>query len=352
MSYLDNSKTQIVAKDLAYPESPAYCSDDSILLVEIRGERLTRVHPDGSTEKVASIPGGPNGLAMAPTGSNGEQYAYICNCGGFEWFSYPPGSDHPTLWIGGNQPANYTGGKIEKVNLGSGEVTELFGEYEIPPAALKAHGLSECKPPYKLRGPDDGVVDSAGGMWISDFGKQRPFERDITSVYYMAPGETSLKQVFYPLNSPNGIALSPDEKWLYIALSYERRVIKYEIAPGGTFKPNPKTTDGSYLVTGEFIGSSVLDSMRVDSEGNLYVVTMLPEGFDPNLNGGITVVSPEGDVLDFIEIKSPDGAIAPMPSSLCFGGTDLKTAYITCGGSGYLLSMPSRIAGLKPNFSC
>jgi len=171
-------------------------------------------------------------------------------------------------------------------------------------------------------------------------------------VYYMSPGGSAMRQAIFPLNAPNGIALSPDGDWLYVALSYERGVLKYEVGPGGTFKPNPRTLDGSYLVTGDFRGSSVLDSMAVDQEGNLYVATMVPTGADPSVNGGITVVSPEGRILDWIEIRLPDGSPVPLPSNICFGGPDMKTAYITCGGSGQLVSMPAQVPGLRLNYNC
>ena len=52
--------------------------DGSVVLVEIRGQRLTRVWPDGRKEIVAEIPGGPNGAAIGPDGK-----CYICNNGGF-----------------------------------------------------------------------------------------------------------------------------------------------------------------------------------------------------------------------------------------------------------------------------
>jgi gluconolactonase len=96
----------------------------------------------------------------------------------------------------------------------------------------------------------------------------------------------------------------------------------------------------------------VLDSLALDEEGNIYVATMVPQGSDPGISGGISVVSPDGEMLDFVEIKIPGGAPAPLPSNICFGGADMKTAYVTCGGTGHLISMPARIAGLKLNYNC
>jgi gluconolactonase len=345
MTYLDNGNISVIAQGLGYPEGPIWCSDGSVLLVEIKAQCLSRIGRDGSRKVVAAIPGGPNGAAIGPDGA-----VYVCNDGGFDWITIPRPNDSP-LVISNTQPRDYTGGKLQKVDLQSGKVTDLFTETAVPPACPPGFPKN-WSPPFPLRGPDDLVFDKDGGGWFTDWGKQRPTDRDTTGVYYMSPDGSTLRQAIFPLNAPNGIALSPDGKWLYVALSFERRILKYEVGPGGTFKPNPKTLDGSYLVTGAFKGCSVLDSMAVDADGNLYVATMIPQGADPTVNGGITVVSPQGDILDWVEIRLPDGSPVPLPSNICFGGPDLKTACITCGGTGQLISMPSRIPGLKLNFNC
>jgi gluconolactonase len=357
MTLLDNSRIDIIARDLEYPEAPVYCRDCSILLVEIKGERLTRITPDGERTRIARVPGGPNGLAVGPAQGNGAQL-YVCNNGGMSWIPYPPPPCEPPpadyksrLWVSGQQPQNYQGGRLQKVDLASGTVTDLFTETSVPPA-YPPLPFKTWDPPYALRGPDDLVFDGEGGLWISDFGKQRPRDVDVTGIYYVSPDGKTMRQAIYPLNSPNGIALSPDGLWLYVALSYERRIVKYRIASGGVFEPNPKTLDGSYSVTGAMPGISVLDSMAVDSDGNLYVATMIPKGYDPTVNGGISIISPEGALIDFVEIILPDGNSCPLPSNICFGGEDLRTAYITCGGSGYLISMPSDIPGLPLKYNC
>ena len=344
MSWLDSSATRVIAQGLGYPEGPIWCSDGSILLVEIHAQCLSRIHPDGTREQVVSIPGGPNGAAIGPDGA-----VYICNDGGFEWIPIPLGPSE-TLWVTGGQPADYGGGKLQKVDLKTGLVTDLATATANAPQSPRP--MPPWNPPFPLRGPDDLVFDRQGGCWFTDWGKQRARDRDVTGVYYLDPDGKTLRQAIYPLNSPNGIALSPDGCWLYVALSFERRIVKYEVAPGGSFKPNPRTLDGSYLLTGDFRGSSVLDSMAVDAEGNLYVATMVPQGADPGINGGITVVSPEGAILDFVEICLPDKTPVPLPSNVCFGGPDMRTAFITCGGSGQLISMPSRIPGLRLAFNC
>ena len=71
---------RVIATDLEFPEGPVVMPDGSVVLVEIRGQRLTRVWPDGRKEVVAEIPGGPNGAALGPDGK-----MYVCNNGGFSW---------------------------------------------------------------------------------------------------------------------------------------------------------------------------------------------------------------------------------------------------------------------------
>jgi len=74
------ANVRVLATGLEFPEGPVVMPDGSVVLVEIRGRRLTRVWPDGRKETVAQIPGGPNGAALGPDGK-----MYVCNNGGFSW---------------------------------------------------------------------------------------------------------------------------------------------------------------------------------------------------------------------------------------------------------------------------
>src|SRR5258705_3570104 len=101
------SDVRVRATDLEFPEGPVVLPDGSVLLVEIRGRRLTRVWPDGRKEVVAEIPGGPNGAALGPDGK-----MYVCNNGGFS--SVPgrgllmPGPPCPGRYIRGFRPGHGT----------------------------------------------------------------------------------------------------------------------------------------------------------------------------------------------------------------------------------------------------
>ena len=71
---------RVVTTELCYPEGPVWLEDGSVIVVEVRGGTLTRVHPDGRKQLVAQPGGGPNGIAVGADG-----YLYVCNNGGLNW---------------------------------------------------------------------------------------------------------------------------------------------------------------------------------------------------------------------------------------------------------------------------
>ena len=342
------SDFELISDQLAYPEGPVYLKDGSVLLVDIKNEELAKISVDGEKTTVAKIAGGPNGLAIGPDGN-----AYICNCGGFQWMPVPIASTKQTLFIGGDQPANYQGGSIDKVNLTTGVVETLYTQAENGRQLNFSNFQWQISPlttPAKLKGPDDLVFDEKGGMWFTDWGKTKDNVRDITAIYYATADGKTITQMISPLNAPNGIGLSPKGDRLYTVETYTGNVLYWELSAPGIIAANPKTLDGTYFLYG-FSGPAIFDSMALDVEGNLYIATMLPQGNDPMTNGGISVVSPEGKLLEFIEIKRPDGKFAPLPSNICFGGKDNKTAFITLGASGALVKAQMKIAGLTLAFN-
>lgn len=109
-----------------------------------------------------------------------------------------------------------------------------------------------------------------------------------------------------------------------------------QIAAGLMFPEEPVALpDGSVLVVG-VPGHQLFDSLAVDTAGNICVATLV--------NGGITVISPDGKNVEHV----------PMPdhgtTNICFGGPELKTAYITLGTTGRLVAMDWPRPGLPLNF--
>jgi gluconolactonase len=291
--------TQLVASGLAFPEGPVAMADGSVILVEIKRGTLTKVDPDGKVSVVAELGGGPNGAAIGPDGA-----MYVCNNGGFSW--------HEVMGftLPGNQPDDYSGGRIERVDLATGEVTVLYRECD-------GNGL---------RGPNDIVFDDAGGFWFTDHGKIRARDRDQGGVYYAKADGSSITEAIYPVDSPNGIGLSPDGAWLYYAETYTGRVFRREITGPGQVAA-AGAMDPSVLLVG-LPGAMFLDSLAVDSAGNVCVGTL---GLQP----GITVIAPDGSW----ELVSPPAEyFDPLITNICFGGPDLTTAYWTLSGTGRLIA--------------
>ncbi|HIC82569.1 MAG TPA: SMP-30/gluconolactonase/LRE family protein, partial [Kiloniellaceae bacterium] len=98
-------------------------------------------------------------------------------------------------------------------------------------------------------------------------------------------------------------------------------------------KPWPSPNGGT-LVIG-LGGYQVFDSLAVEADGRVCIGTLI--------SGGITVVSPDGSQSEFVAL--PD----PLPTNICFGGADLKTAFITLSSNGKLVSLPWPRPGFPMN---
>lgn len=303
---------KIIAEGLEFPEGPLWCSDGSLIVVEIHRRTLTRVQPDGSTRVIAECGGGPNGAAVGPDGM-----IYICNNGGFEWHRTKTGGLFPA-----GKPDDYAGGSIQRVDPHTGKLETLYTECNGRP----------------LLGPNDIVFDSAGGFWFTDHGKEHLRNHDVTGIYYASTdGKRIVEAAFGFKDGPNGIGLSPDEKRLYIAESYSRAILYWDLQAPGEIVADPGTDHGgrTLAVVKDCVG---IDSLALDAEGNICVGTIGAR------EGGITIVSPTGE-QNYLEVGDM------FTTNICFGGGSLKTAYITRSLSGTLAEMPWDTAGLKLPFN-
>ncbi len=132
-----------ITSGLRFPEGPIAMPDGTVILVEMFGPRITRVHPDGTKETVAEIVGGPNGAAIGPDGA-----LYLCNNGG----CFTPVDLGELLLPGPFDPERYIGGRIQKVDLATGTVTDLYTECDGRP--LRAPDCVGKGPTRGARGAD------------------------------------------------------------------------------------------------------------------------------------------------------------------------------------------------------
>lgn len=302
---------ETLATDLQFPEGPVALPDGDVLVVEIRRQTLSAVSPDGRVRVVAELGGGPNGAAMGPDGR-----IYVCNNGGFEW------AQVAGFWIPHGAPETYDGGSIQVVELATG----------------KAETLYRSAGDTVLRGPNDLVFDAHGGFYFTDHGKTIGGATDLGSVYYATADGSSISPVASGLHGPNGVGLSPDGSRLYVSETttgfswWWDVTAPGQIEGGRTFAGNG---GGNFLYGWpEF---ALYDSLGVDGEGNVNIATMV--------KSGITVVSPDGELIDFVA-----NADDPGTTNITWGGDDLTTAYVTSSSTGRLLKATWPRPGLRLNY--
>jgi gluconolactonase len=309
----DTTITEL-ADGLRFPEGPVVLPDGDLAVCSLREGQLWRVPAAGGPAQVLARTGGsPNGAALGPDGA-----LYVCNSGGWRWTEMGPmliPGDHE-----GTQGDGYIGGRIQRVDLASGEVTDLYTECDGNP----------------LKAPNDLVFDATGGFWFTDHGHMRRRERDRGGVFYAQADGSSIREVIWPMDAPNGVGLSPDGSTLYVAETHTCRLYSWALAgPGQLANPSPPFGNGGTLVHGA-PGGALFDSLAVDGEGNVCVATIG--------NGGITVISPDGQSVQHAAL--PD----PVVTNLCFGGPDLRTAYVTLSAGGKLVSFEWPRPGLQLAF--
>lgn len=290
-----------IASGLGFPEGPIAMPDGDVILVEISARALTRISRNGRRSVIANLGGGPNGAAIGPDG-----YAYVCNNGGLEFGHW----EH----YGVNAPVgiakDYSSGSIQRVNLSTGIVETLYERAGEKP----------------LGSPNDIVFDSHGGFWFTDHSDRR--------VLYAKPDGTHIEEVVFPIQAPNGIGLSPDGKTLFVAETFTCQLWAFDVEGPGRIKARPSF----FGHNGQFVyrpaGFKLFDSLAVEATGNVCVATI---GDNP----GISVVSPSGVLVEYVETSDL------FTTNICFGGGEMKTAYITLSGTGRLLEIDWERPGLR-----
>ena len=293
----------IVAHGLMFPEGPIAFADGTLMCVEIGRGTLSRIRPDGTASVVSRLGGGPNGAAIGPDGA-----CYVVNNGGLlirqrdggMSFTIPPG---------------YEGGFVQRVDLRTGAFTTLYT------------GVGG----NRLRAPDDIVFDGHGGFWFTDTGKIHSRYTDHGGIYWGRPDGSEVREVVYPLITPNGIALSPDRRTLYATLSLTRQLVSFRIIGPGRLAQRDGRPDMTILAG--LGGTMILDSMCVEADGTLVVAAVLA--------GKMLRRAPDGTIVG--EITLPDRAV----TNGAFGGPDLRTLYVTLSQTGRIAAVPWRWAGLK-----
>ena len=183
----------------------------------------------------------------------------------------------------------------------------------------------------RLNSPNDLVYRSDGALYFTDppFGLPKVFddprkELPYSGVYCVKDGQ--LKLVSTDLDAPNGIALSLDEKTLYVNNWNDKNkiILRYDVNPDCSVSNGKLFFDMTNAP-----GADALDGLKVDQQGNVYSTGP----------GGLWIISPEGKHLGLI--KGPED-----PHNLAWGDDDGKTLYIAALTAIYRLRM--NIPGVRP----
>lgn len=298
---------ELLAEDLAFPEGPVVMPDGDIVVTQIARGCLTRISK-GRHYLLAETGGGPNGAALGPDGA-----LYVCNNGGFSWDS--SAGLRPV-----GRAADNSGGCIQKVDPQTGAVEVLY---------------DRCGD-IRLAAPNDIVFDAHGGFWFTDHGHRSGRMLDFGAVFYARADGSHIVEAAFPLIGPNGIGLSPQGDRLYVAETSSGRVWQWNVtAPGILEKAAWHSPTSGDLLAG-LPGFWRFDSLAIEASGNVAVACLR--------QGGIAVISPQGELVEKVEL--PD----PYTTNICFGSADMRSAFVTLSSRGQLVRMSWARPGLRLNF--
>ena len=206
--------------------------------------------------------------------------------------------------------------RVTRTEMASGKIEVLADGYEGAPFTT----------------PNDVTMDGKGRLYFTDLPGGAVYRID-------APGQLKRILTRPDIQRPNGIQIAPDDRTLYLVEANQakdgaRMIRAFDLQPDGTVR--------NMRVHYNFYPGRSTDGMSIDTQGNLYASAGLnrTRGTSETLDTkcGVHVISPQGRLLKFIPI--PEDTI----TNNAFGGTDMKTLYITAGKT--LFRVRTDIAGM------
>jgi gluconolactonase len=288
------ARAEKLAGGFSFIEGPVWVPDGYLLFSDPNENRIYRYAPDGQV----SVHRTKSGYAGADIGEYGQ-----------------PGSNGLTL---------DREGRLTIAEHGNRRITRLEKNGVITVLADRHEGK-------RLNSPNDLVYRSDGSLYFTDppFGLPKFYEdprKEIpySGVYLLRDG--TLRLVSRDLKGPNGLAFSPDEKYLYVDnWDPERKVVmRYEVEPDGTLSGGAVFFDMAGAP-----GEEALDGLKVDRMGNLYV----------SGPGGLWILSPEGTHLGTLQIPE-------LAANFAWGDEDGRTLYLAARTGLYRIR--TKIPGIRP----
>lgn len=227
-------------------------------------------------------------------------------------------------FIGSNGLTLDSEGRLTICEHGNGRVTRLENDGKLTVLADKYDGK-------RLNSPNDAVYKSNGDLYFTDppygfVGEDKDPKKELkfNGIYRLSNGKLEL--LHKDMTRPNGLAFSPDEKYLYVANSDPAKKIwmRFEVKPDGTFGESKVFFDVTQQTA-----EGLPDGMKVDKSGNLYCTGP----------GGIWIFSPEGKHLG--SIQPPE-----VPANANWGEADGQTLYMTARTGLYRVRLNA--VGIRP----
>ena len=280
------TKTETAAS-VCFLEGPAWHESGDLYFSDIAGSRILKLAPDGAISVFREDSGRTNGNTFDAQGR-------LISCEGAE---FGPGGRR----------------RVVRSDLSTGKVEVLAERYEGK----------------RYNAPNDACVDHQGRIWFTDpyyWIDHDSLEMGCEAVYCI-DGHHVRRVVSQPdIGRPNGLAITPDDKTLYVIDSHNveggnRKIWAFDVTPDGSLAHQRLVFD-----FGRGRGG---DGMRLDRKGNLWVAAGVLKARNPHettdVQTGIHVISPEGKLLGRIPI--PEDVL----TNLTFAGPDFKTLYVTAG---------------------
>src|SRR5438874_2958487 len=285
---------------VCFLEGPAVDAAGNVFFSDLAGNRILKMDASGAVTTFRADSGRTNGNCFDAEGR-------LISCEGGE---QGPGRR-----------------RVVRTDMKTGKVTVLTDKYDGK----------------RYNSPNDCCVDARGRLWFTDprYGADRTdLEMDVEAVYRI-DGAGRVKRVLTQkeIDRPNGIAVAPDDKTLYVIDSHpkeggNRKVWAFDLAADGSLSKQRVVYD-----FGKGRGG---DGMRTDVNGNLWVAAGINKprgnpGESLDVAAGVYVISPKGKLLGRIAI--PEDLI----TNVAFGGPGRKTLYVTAGKT--LYRFPVNVSG-------
>jgi len=266
---MSGRQVSLFATGFKFPEGPAFDRNKNLFVVNIDTGDISKISPKGQVKVFVNTGGAPNGAKFHPNGD---------------------------LYVADRQKG------IIAISP-DGKIRVIVDHYQGK----------------KFYGPNDLIFDSKGNLYFTDphgSSAENPF-----GCMYRFSSSGELTCLASGLAFPNGLVLSKDEKFLFVANTRKNRILRYVLDPPVR----------SYIFS-QLSGGWGPDGLAFDVAGNLYVA---------HYGGGdVIILNPKGEIVERVPVGGGH------PTNVAFGGPDRKTLYVTEVETGSVYCFNSDHAGL------